>query len=276
MNLVPSALDLLQTRISSIITKRMPKHAVIDDCFAGWYDHSLPYHANGFPTYISVILDERPSWSRTPPDKQRKEQMAVFDPNAYLTTQSILDDLFMSYLSNRVRPLTYGNEWVLKGRSGKKAHGINPDRIVAPWSYLEFGWSRPMAEYDVFWAMQAPSQYDLIGGSVWKIKWAKDNHMGLYHQPVGLAVNSDDLYETVIYGDGKQPILLEAAGYLEGAEFEEIDSKRYRHAIVIENNFGKPRRIIRETAKRFNENSYKPYVEAQYFVLNHRRLPDTD
>jgi hypothetical protein len=263
-NLVPSVLDLLQTRISSIITRRMPKHAVIDDCFAGWYDHSLPYHAYGFPTYISIVLDQRPSRSRTPPDKQRKEQMAVFDPNAYLTTQSILDDLFMSYISNRVEPLEYGKEWVLKGRSGKKAHGINPDRIVAPWSHLEFGWSRRTAEYDVSWAMEAPSQYDLVAGSVWEIKWSKNNDMGLYDQPLGLAVNSDDLYEAVLYGDGKQPILLEAAGYLEGAEFQDVDSKRYRHSIVIENNFGKRRKIIRETAKQFNKNSYSPFAEARY------------
>lgn len=263
-NQEPSAFDLLQYRIAALINNRMPKHAVIDDCFAGWYDRSLSYHASGFPAYISIILDERPS-RHTPPEKQRKEQMVVFDPKAYPTTQGILDDLFMSYLSSRVGPLSYGKEWIIQGRSMKeKGRGINPDRIIAPWSFVEVGWSRPIAEYDISWAMRAPSQYDLVGGSVWDIKWARNIDMGsLYGQPLGLAVNSDDLYETAMYGDGKQPILLEVAGYLERAKVQDVDLKRYRHAIVIQNNFGRAASVMRETGKKFDKNSYNPWMEGR-------------
>lgn len=253
----------LCVRLKAIVQKSKPKHAVIDDCYAGWYDHSLRYHAHGFNGFISILLDERPS-SRTPPEKRRKEQMAVFDPEAYPSTQCVLDDLFMNYLSERTEPLTYGKEWLLSGKA-RKGRGINPERIVAPWSYLEFLWERALATYDMHWAAKPPAEYELVGGSVWEIEWEKnirnDPDFILYHMPIGLAVNSDELLEAVMFGDGKQPILLEKAGYLTQVEFHDVNPRDYRHTIVIQNAYAQQGRIVRETGKAFAQASYDPWGE---------------
>lgn len=248
----------LGVRLKAIVRSRKPKYAVIDDCYAGWYDHSLRYHAYGFSDYISILLDERPS-RRTPSDKQRKEQMVVFDPEAYPSTQRVLDDLFMNYLSDRTEPLSYGREWLLSGKA-RKGGGINPERIVAPWSYLEFLWEKELAAYDMHWAAKPPRDYDLVGGSVWEIKWKhktrNDPVFSRYDKPIGLAVNSDELLEAVMFGDGKQPALLERAGYLTQVEFRDVDPSHYRHTLVIQNKFAQQGRILRETDKPFVQESY--------------------
>lgn len=251
----------LASSILSAMIARTPRHAVIDDCFAGWYDHLLRYHAYGFPNYVSIILDESPS-RRTPIEQQRREQMVVIDPRAYTSVAQMLDDLFMAYLSNRVRPITYGKEWIIQGRA-RPTRGINPDRIVAPWSFLRHRWTRPIAEYDSGWGGTSLQTFDMIAGSVWKIKWAanrdSDESFRVYDEPIGLAVQSDALFEAVMCGEGKQPASLEMAGYLECADFEQVDPCDYRHAIVISNTFGCLKRVFREGPKPFNNDEYQPY-----------------
>jgi hypothetical protein len=113
--------------------------------------------------------------------------------------------------------------------------------------------------------MESPRKYDLVAGSIWQIVWPKEDDYHRYCEPVGLAVNSDELFDAAMVGDGKQPILLQEAGYLEPAEFSAVDPTRYRHAIVIENKFGGDVRVLRETAKQFSKKTYNPWHEAREF-----------
>ncbi|MFY9620397.1 MAG: hypothetical protein WAM70_09970 [Pyrinomonadaceae bacterium] len=190
--------------------------------------------------------------------------MAVFDPEAYPSTQRVLDDLFMNYLSDRTEPLSYGKEWLLSGKA-HRGGGINPERIVAPWSYLEFLWAKELAAYDMYWAAKPPRDYDLVGGSVWDIRWkhkTRDDPVSShYEKPIGLAVNSDELLEAVMFGDGKQPAMLERAGYLTQVEFRDVDPSHYRHTLVIENKFVQQGQVLTETDKPFARKSYNPWRE---------------
>lgn len=236
-------------RLKAIIQASKPKHAVIGDSLVDNSPSQFQSRSDGFSDYITVFLD------------MQENEVVVFDPEAYSSTQSLLDDLYMNYLFDRTEPSSYGKEWLLVGRG----QVFNPGRIVAPWSYLEFLWEKELIAYDMQWAELSLKEYGLGGGSVWEIKWKKDirtdesGSFRNYDQPIGLAVNSDALLEAVMFGGGKQPAMLERAGYLSEIEFQGVDPREFRHTIVIQNAYAQQGRIVKETDKPFDLKKYDPY-----------------
>ena len=117
--------------LKATIEKRRPRHCLIEDPFAGWYDHSKASPGfDGVASYVSVFLD-RPPFDRPREQRTRQEKMVVFNPEAYDLLQSLLDGLYLHYLAQRYAPISYGHEWVLLEKHVRTAR-FRPEHPFSP------------------------------------------------------------------------------------------------------------------------------------------------
>ena len=135
----------LEARLRDIMLVRKPRHVLINDAHAGWYDHSEVSLGSGTPSYLAVQLDW-PPYEKPREARQRNERAVLVDPGAYSSLQALLDDLYVGYLRDVVPPGTYGSRWVLE----EKNHSLNPNRIAVPWRWLLS--EDPITSYEPFWA----------------------------------------------------------------------------------------------------------------------------
>jgi hypothetical protein len=264
-----AGLNQLLGRLKDVEAERKPSHVLVSDAFDSWYDRSSN-DAYGFglgvDSYVTVQLDA-PPYDKPKAAWSRDERAVLFNPVAYNSLQAFLDELYSSYLSDTYEPLTYGLSWLLREQESRdsETHGVNPPRLVAPWSWLSTKNWIPTSILQPYWGRAALDQYGLIAGSVWTLMELSSTECSggtRRDDAFGIAVNNYSLLQEIIHGAGKQPYPPYRAGFLELASYESIDTTVFQHLVVALDIWsGRPfgGKVLRETGRRFDPSQIADY-----------------
>jgi TIR domain len=253
-----TSIHSLAARIKEVIESRRRKHGLISNPNAGQYYAQGSLGLVGVPGYVSVQLDNQ---------RTDQDTTAVFHASAYGSLQALLDDLYMHYLSERFEPVTYGREWVLLEdwvhpeifKSEYLPHrGINPQRLVLPWQWLRNHPATETASLTPRWGHSPLSDHDIFPQSELTVCGLLENDFA--GQVYGIAVNSRALYREILIGDGKQPLSVWRAGFVEVAPVEQINASKYRYLALAVDVWGSfAGRVLCETDQVFDPH-YDPYA----------------
>ena len=255
-----AGLSQLIGRLKDVEAERKPIHILVSDAFDSWYSRGDAYGFGfGVDSYVTVQLDV-PPYDKPKEARSGGEKAVLFNPAAYDSLQALLDELYSSYLSDTYEPLTYGLSWLLRERGSRNSqtHGINPSRLVAPWSWLSIKELTPTSILQPYWGRSTLDQYGLIAGSVWALMdFRSTERSGNMRcgDAFGIAVNNYTLLQEVFHGAGKQPYPPYRGGFLELASYESIETAAFRHLVVALDIWaGRPfgGKVLRETGKRFD------------------------
>jgi TIR domain len=132
----PKVFERLVAELDDIRSARAPKHYLIQPAWKlnnsaiGTMRisdrHGTFNSVDPPPGYIAVEIAERPNEPRD------GGSVAAFKLAEYHSARAILDDLYVHYLSNRFKPFTYGEEWILAQDVGFGFYSI----VLAPWALL--------------------------------------------------------------------------------------------------------------------------------------------
>lgn len=97
--------------------------------------------------------------------EKREDESGVFvRSTGYTCVRDLLDDLYVEYLRNRFKPLTYGKDWVLVEDTARAR------RVIAPWDWA-VSLARGQAEVPFDWQTQASLRScGLVAGTRWSVK----------------------------------------------------------------------------------------------------------
>jgi hypothetical protein len=247
-------IEELSRRVQEIIAARKPRHTLVTNAFAGWYDHAASSLGDGISSYITIQLDD-PPYIKPREACLRDERAVLIDPDAYDSMQALLDELYAEYLRESFPPLTYGSRWILEERD-TSVTGIHPKRLAVPWDWIHS--DGPISQYRPYWGRSPLDEHGLMPGGVWAIR--DPETPGRYgtscrSDAFVLALNTDELLTEVLNGPGKQPFPPVRAGFLEVVPIDTIVPSEYRHLIVaLDGWVSRPfaKRALRETEKAFN------------------------
>ena len=137
------ALDEDVHRLLAVLPKdRTPRHRLVDDSF----------EVHDSDTALIDLWCDRESY-----EMGQLPRVAV-TVNRYDSVKSILDDIYSNYLGSKVRPYTYGAEWILAGYN-----------IVAPIEWVDCP-GTALQDVNLKWASFCPpSKIGLSPGTTWGI-----------------------------------------------------------------------------------------------------------
>lgn len=216
-----------------------PIRGLVRDPYRGWYERSASALVSpgftGIPDHISICLDPPPS--DVPRDKRdRRETLVALNPTAFSSLQELLDDLYVNYLRGRFPPASYGQDWVLWGKhplQSDRLRGINPERVILPWSWLA---NKTIPPESRGWAESPLDSFGISAGTLLRLgrladeqstldpthpSWAADSSRHYVEDKIvagdifGLQVNSEELLRYVLAGPGKQPVAALSDGLLQ-------------------------------------------------------------
>ena len=102
----------------------------------------------------------------------------------YSSIQALLDDLYLHYLTDRFKPLTYGSIWIMQEES------LSYDRLLVPWSWLLTRQSSSEMEHR--WLHQTSlSECGLVPRSSWRIRDTSNI------EAMGVAVNDERIWRAM-------------------------------------------------------------------------------
>jgi hypothetical protein len=212
MRLAGASKDLtpiLKGKLSKIVSTTSPRHMIVDCQGNG----SSSYTCDPSPYISTYAVFDHPNYFG---------QMILMNPDAYSSFQSMLDDLFINYLSNEVTPYSYGAEWVLSGWWSLP--------IAVSW---EWTWNVGVSvtQLNPSWAsLTLPSEINIKPGTHWDIEiFAKTN---ISQNCFGIVSNNIEIVE-ILLSNPKAYAMLEERGYFVRREVNEINAKEYKFKYVL-------------------------------------------
>lgn len=122
-----------------LVNDDVPKHVLLNP------NDPLP------PGYISIV-------------KEKEGRTIALKPTLFQSLEALLDDLYLSYLSNQYEPDTYGSSWILASRTDLF------QRLIAPWNWLlPVNRNKPTSLYSQGWQSLSPETYGLTANTTWEI-----------------------------------------------------------------------------------------------------------
>ena len=154
----------------------------------------------------------------------------AIDPARYSGIGEILDDLFMHYLSENVKPYTYGSQWLVAGEPFDT-------RILAPWEWVRQP-GRPVHQVAPSWGTSVtPTEAGVVPGSRWKLFGISDDthelviHPGMDRAYV-IGCNSEDI-SRLILTNAKAVAFLKDAGFFRKTSLGNFKPHGFRHTYVF-------------------------------------------
>jgi len=92
-----------------------------------------------------------------------KEFTVAFQPSAFPNIESVLDEVFINYLSTRFDPFTYGLEWVLV------EDGRHCNRIIGPWEFVCDLFKIPLMSISKWALSTSPDECGFAPGTRWRV-----------------------------------------------------------------------------------------------------------
>ena len=164
------------------------------------------------PGFVSVELTEgKEGW-------EQGGSAAFIRVSDYSCLQAFLDELYINYLKDRFKPLTYGSSWILE--EDKYAFGL----ILVPWSWLisPHSSSRPESQ----WLQNTPlNDCWLLPGTSWRLR------MTMEVKAIGLAINDERIF-SAMRRRPKAVYFLRKSGVLMPHQIDKV-SADYRFRFVI-------------------------------------------
>jgi hypothetical protein len=209
-------LKKLCTLLQKLIAEATPKHYLVKPLrrVRGAKRSGFLAHVEPPPGFISIDLE---SDSRN--SSKEGGAAAFFRLADFPRMQTLLDDLYVNYLSKQFQPFTYATDWVLQ------EEGSYWDRVLVPWTWV----TDKRGKSDNFykhWLKRSPSDVGVLPNSSLLV----NRSSALFAQ--GLAINDHRLYEAM----REHP---KATYYFRHARIiESIPVKKYRgtckhHLVVI-------------------------------------------
>ena len=111
------------------------------------------------------------------------ESAVYVDTAQFPNVRGLMEMLYESYLSDRVRPFTYGTEWIITGAR-------NSSHLLAPAAWVRAP-NEPARSSDPTWSDQLPpADVGIVRGSSWMVRLRDDQDRPLMESP--FAVGSSD------------------------------------------------------------------------------------
>ncbi|MBN3939997.1 CHAT domain-containing protein [Nostoc sp. NMS9] len=163
-----------------------------------------------------------------------KSPIILMNPSAYYSIRSMLDDLFINYLSNIVKPYSYGEEWIIAGEPSST-------RILAPFSWISNPGS-PITELDPTWFGLNPYyELDIKPNTRWEI-CIRDGVRSLWFQSTlenlyAFASNNEELAKLLL-SNAKAVAFLYEKNYFSFRSLDEFDAQKYKFKYVFRDWLG--------------------------------------
>jgi len=143
----------------------------------------------------------------------------IIDLAKYESLVDILDDLYICYLTDKYKPMTYGNSWVLMGMFGRVSI------ILVPNDWLDFE-NKEDFNLSHKWVYSSPKEVGIYGRTRWKI--VAVNTLKDYF---ALGINDDILLNA--FSHPKSIFTLRNMGIIKYGEYDDIDKNQFRKIIPI-------------------------------------------
>jgi hypothetical protein len=139
--------------LKKVIERRTVKHFPIKVSGGG----ARFYHPRVPQGYLSVAIG--------------KKDAVALRLNSYQSLQSLLDDLFVEYLTEKYRPFSNGKEWIITSWVSQVR------RLLVPWNWLvenrsPTGWvneHQPLFRSNPTWQLRSLETYGLVENTHWGI-----------------------------------------------------------------------------------------------------------
>jgi hypothetical protein len=203
----------LVSRLQSTQDAVLPRHVPVKAYMASNAESHWAEPAPFPPGFFGISLGE---------DRENREDESgvLVRSTGYTSLGGLLNELYVEYLRNRFKPLTYGKEWVLV------EDGIINCRVIAPWSWAE-SLTKGTGEIPLDWLTQASLQScGFVAGTRWRIERVKGKDV------TAIAWHDRRLAQTVTR-ELKLIYILRSRGLLEDIPSDQVIPHEYAELQVL-------------------------------------------
>lgn len=199
-------LELLISQSQQLIAEQTPKHQLVQSVYKN--NIKVPNHLTAVFLYtpFSPTVEIYPDFGAYGIPDIQNDDAVVVNPGAFPNLKALLDELYIHYLRERFRPLTYGQDWLLQ------RHLVAYPQLVVPLSWFTAKGCEPISSIEPTWAEQMSlKDCGLEPGTSWEIaalekpdqrgSVIKSDTLCLLCRDKGIidAVVSDDLGKSLYY-----------------------------------------------------------------------------